>query len=167
MYCECGCGQETPLARQTAKSKGWIRGQPLRFINGHNKRLAIKVDPNATEKACAKCGEIKPISEFHRKSGVRHGHNARCRDCTADDQKQIDRRKYRHVQDAWVLRNPEKARAHRAVNKAIRSGILIRPNSCSSCLDETKPQAHHEDYDEPLVVIWLCPRCHKKVHRVD
>ena len=40
--CECGCGQETPLARCTDRSKGIIKGQPLRFIRGHHSRLRPK-----------------------------------------------------------------------------------------------------------------------------
>lgn len=35
--CECGCGQKTSMARQTRSDLGHIRGQPIRFINGHNK----------------------------------------------------------------------------------------------------------------------------------
>lgn len=37
--CECGCGQATRLARQSSTSKGWVRGQPLRFAVGHNARM--------------------------------------------------------------------------------------------------------------------------------
>lgn len=37
--CECGCGQPTPIAPRTRSSRGQIKGQPLRFINGHNSRL--------------------------------------------------------------------------------------------------------------------------------
>lgn len=33
--CECGCGQRTAIARWTNTAKGWIRGQPKRFVNGH------------------------------------------------------------------------------------------------------------------------------------
>ena len=36
--CECGCGQETPLASQTNRSRGYVKGEPIRFINGHNRR---------------------------------------------------------------------------------------------------------------------------------
>jgi hypothetical protein len=36
--CECGCGEPAPLAQRTDKRHGWVRGQPLRFINGHNRR---------------------------------------------------------------------------------------------------------------------------------
>jgi hypothetical protein len=36
--CECGCGEVTRIAAQTAKSKGWTKGEPLRFCLGHNAR---------------------------------------------------------------------------------------------------------------------------------
>jgi hypothetical protein len=35
MLCACGCGKETPLAKRTDKQKGWIEGQPLRYIRYH------------------------------------------------------------------------------------------------------------------------------------
>jgi hypothetical protein len=34
--CECGCGQRTRLAPVNDRSKGWIKGEPLRYIKGHN-----------------------------------------------------------------------------------------------------------------------------------
>lgn len=37
--CECGCGEYTKMAIKTNAKRGWIKGQPLRFINGHNQRL--------------------------------------------------------------------------------------------------------------------------------
>jgi hypothetical protein len=33
--CECGCGEETAVARVTVRSKGWVRGKPYRFKSGH------------------------------------------------------------------------------------------------------------------------------------
>jgi hypothetical protein len=38
MKCECGCGQETPLAPRTDTAKGWTRGEPLRFVRFHHTR---------------------------------------------------------------------------------------------------------------------------------
>ena len=44
--CECGCGGKTKLARQTHRGFGWVRGEPLRFIHGHNTRkIDYVVDP--------------------------------------------------------------------------------------------------------------------------
>ncbi len=37
--CECGCGEATKLAPQTDAAKGWVRGQPKRFLLGHQGRL--------------------------------------------------------------------------------------------------------------------------------
>lgn len=38
-FCHCGCGQKTKLASKTSSTAGHIKGQPLRFIHGHNTRL--------------------------------------------------------------------------------------------------------------------------------
>jgi hypothetical protein len=35
--CECGCGQPTKPASRNRERLGWVKGEPLRFINGHNK----------------------------------------------------------------------------------------------------------------------------------
>ncbi len=34
--CECGCGHPAPIAKYTASERGWIKGQAIRFIHGHN-----------------------------------------------------------------------------------------------------------------------------------
>ncbi len=34
--CECGCGEPAPIAKQTRKIIGHIKGQPVRFIHGHH-----------------------------------------------------------------------------------------------------------------------------------
>jgi hypothetical protein len=33
--CECGCGQQAPLAKKTCHRRGYKRGQPVRFMPGH------------------------------------------------------------------------------------------------------------------------------------
>ena len=50
--CECGCGQPTKIATRNNAWAGQTKGQPLRFIVGHNpKRLRLHAD-----KPCAECG---------------------------------------------------------------------------------------------------------------
>lgn len=34
--CECGCGSPAPIAKRTDSAKGWKKGQPLRYLLGHN-----------------------------------------------------------------------------------------------------------------------------------
>jgi hypothetical protein len=53
--------------------------------------------------------------------------------------------------------------AHKEVKLAIISGKLI-PKPCEIC---GRPEfaAHHEDYNKPLDVKWLCVSCHMSLHR--
>ena len=37
--CGCGCGDFTSFATVSSKKWGWIKGQPVGFIRGHNGRL--------------------------------------------------------------------------------------------------------------------------------
>jgi hypothetical protein len=41
-FCECGCGQKTPIAKQTELRRGHYRGYPIRYIPGHNRRGKAK-----------------------------------------------------------------------------------------------------------------------------
>jgi hypothetical protein len=48
-FCECGCGERAPVAVRTTTSKGWVKGEPLRYVRGHNRRTgpdAYRVDPD-------------------------------------------------------------------------------------------------------------------------
>ena len=36
--CKCGCGQRTTIAPYTSRKDGWIKGQPLQFVQGHQNR---------------------------------------------------------------------------------------------------------------------------------
>lgn len=35
-YCQCGCGGLAPVATYTNRARGVVRGQPVRYIKGHN-----------------------------------------------------------------------------------------------------------------------------------
>lgn len=58
-----------------------------------------------------------------------------------------------------------KANAHRLVKEALESGRVTR-KACEreGCDYKGKIIAHHEDYDKPLDVIWLCPSHHSEAH---
>ncbi len=66
---------------------------------------------------------------------------------------------------AWDGRNPEKKRAHRAVQNAIRSGSMIR--GCCEVCGSARAQAHHDDYKKALAVRWLCHVHHVLWHRIE
>lgn len=60
-------------------------------------------------------------------------------------------------------KNPSKQNARRAVEAAIKAGVLSKPESCSKCgKTGCRIEAHHEDHTRPLDVTWLCVSCHRK-----
>lgn len=36
--CHCGCGEKTNIATRCDTRKGWVKGEPKRFIIGHHRR---------------------------------------------------------------------------------------------------------------------------------
>ncbi len=62
------------------------------------------------------------------------------------------------------LKYPEKVKARRDTNNAIHNGIIRRSVFCEGCGLPAVTQAHHEDYNKPLKVDWLCNDCHSRIH---
>jgi len=64
--CECGCGQPAPISKTTNKKRGYKKGQPTRFLSGHNPPVTGSDHPNWTggkvEVSCVQCGK-----KFYRK----------------------------------------------------------------------------------------------------
>lgn len=68
----------------------------------------------------------------------------------------------------YAARHPEAVAAHRAVERALAAGRLVRPEECETCGapgDDPvvgKLEAHHNSYAEEhhLDVVWLCRLCH-------
>ncbi len=90
--------------------------------------------------------------------------------------------KEKHVQYTreWRKNNPVKAKAHSNKNyathkhihrvhgsiyNAVSSGKLIKPLFCELCGKEELLHGHHEDYNNRLLVKWLCRNCHALMHK--
>lgn len=134
-------------------------------------------------KECFKCKTVQPLTEFYKHSAMADGHLNKCKSCTKSDvakhrEANIDRiRAYdkeraknkdrralmTEVNRIWREQDVRRSRAHTAVARAIRAGKLVRQD-CERC-GEHKTVAHHEDYDYPLQVMWLCGVCHKQRHK--
>ena len=134
-------------------------------------------------KECFKCKTVKPLEEFYKHPSMPDGHVNKCKECnkndvTANRNKNIERiRAYDReraknperiqlnleVNRAWRAEDKRRQVAHSAVARAIRNGSLVRV-PCVRC-GEQKSLAHHEDYDKPLDVMWLCQPCHKQRHK--
>lgn len=72
----------------------------------------------------------------------------------------------------WERENPERARmskrASQAVQYALRTGKLVRPDACEQADDTCLGilTAAHEDYSKPLGVRWLCLSHHRRWDQV-
>jgi ribosomal protein S27AE len=62
----------------------------------------------------------------------------------------------------YCKKYPERIKARVIARYYIKRG-KIKKQPCEICGNK-KTQAHHEDYNKPLEVRWLCPSCHKKLH---
>ena len=60
----------------------------------------------------------------------------------------------------------QKQRAWNMVFRAVREGRLIKPKFCEFCHLSKPLQAHHEDYEKPLDVVWFCSVCHQVYHAI-
>jgi hypothetical protein len=64
---------------------------------------------------------------------------------------------------------PEKTRARKAVQNALRRGQLTKPPACQSCERTDAPRLiahHHRGYarEHWLDVEWICDSCHQRHH---
>lgn len=63
--------------------------------------------------------------------------------------------------DAETVRKKVKARCD--LNHAVRDGKVSK-EPCKIC-GSNKSEAHHQDYNKPLEVIWLCFNHHREFHK--
>lgn len=136
-------------------------------------------------KKCFKCGVEKPISEFYKHPMMGDGHLNKCKECTKADvhANRLAKLDYYRAYDVrrskWpnrlsriaaytAKRNkrfPKARWAATCVNNAIRDGRLKRGDACEVCGSRKRLRAHHDDYDKPLNVRWLCAVCHSAWHQ--
>lgn len=70
----------------------------------------------------------------------------------------------RLITKRWREENPVGYAAQTAVSNAVRDGRLAKL-PCVFC-NAPNVHAHHRDYSKPLDVIWLCPKCHHRLHAI-
>jgi hypothetical protein len=84
-FCECGCGERTSIAKKTRGALGHKKGEPTRYIVGHQMRG--KPAPNRRDdppglRRCSRCREIKDTAEFYAiKAG---GFRSWCKACESE-----------------------------------------------------------------------------------
>lgn len=136
----------------------------------------------APERACTKCGKVKPNRRefFHpdaRKAGS--GLQARCRECCrawhrsaqgrevgrAVTKTDHARKRRAMAMRRWRAKSQDAVKAHRAVAHAVKRGRLQR-QPCEKCGAPNGEAHHHKGYapEHHLDVEWLCKECHVVEH---
>ncbi len=120
-------------------------------------------------KICCRCDAELPLGDFPRDCTKEDGHRACCRACDRKRRKECRARlsveKRREMTKYCWSDDPEVKKKHLARKKvwyAVKIGRLTKSDRCSSCGQEGYVEAHHDDYDKPLDVAWLCKSCHSE-----
>lgn len=131
-------------------------------------------------KKCSCCGVEKPHSDFQIRNMSKDGLTASCKTCLKERDRIRDqdpkrktlkeiyaKGKGKDKSDAAKKRYKEKNHKKRSVHittgNAIRDSLLLK-QPCEVC-GHTKVVAHHDDYDKPLEVRWLCQIHHTQWHQ--
>lgn len=121
-------------------------------------------------KVCPSCKIEKPLATgFYKLASLPDGVSTHCMVCKRAKTREFDRsekgKERIRRRDAKARKvNPHKLRAGLKVREAVRTGKLVKPDSCPNCGSPERLEGHHEDYSKPLDVIWLCNICHKGKH---
>lgn len=97
---------------------------------------------------CSKCGEMLEPDRI--------GKHRYCLKCHAE-QMRNSRRKYSEL----FPEARKRANARTRLKHYVKAG-KVKKGPCEVCGSTEKIEAHHEDYDKPLVVHWLCRKHHLK-----
>lgn len=142
-------------------------------------------------KSCIKCKRLRPIAEFIRRNeSNRIGkYRSLCFSCRkiyasirkmAEPEKhramggraraRVDKAKKRADQKRRYANNPRYPQYRQAaalVLKALKDGAL-RKDSCACLGANCRGQihAHHNNYNKPLEVVWLCKGHHEAWHQI-
>lgn len=101
---------------------------------------------------CSKCGEFLDLSRIFK--------YAYCKSCHAQFM-----RKTRPKHSQLKPDQRKKANARSYANEYVNRGTLVKLR-CQRCNAE-KAEMHHDDYNKPLEVVWLCRPCHLELHRTE
>ena len=114
-------------------------------------------------KKCCSCNHLKLGQEFHNNKSSKDGKQGKCIKCTNiySSQYRKDNRDSLHEKRNY---NCKKYKAQQQVRNAVKRGDLIKPKECEECNNQGDVIGHHDDYNKPLNVRWICKPCHGLWH---
>ena len=81
-------------------------------------------------------------------------------------QSEAGKQSQREAKKRWIEGNLIKRAAHIIFRNRVRSNPELIKHECESCgVGGIRLNAHHDDYSKPLLVRFLCGKCHSKWHK--
>ena len=144
-------------------------------------------------KLCGVCKKVKSVSKFHKHSRdgyqsyckdcskeISRLHNQKPERKAYNKKIQNKLKKEGYFKEYYSRPEVKKRKAEKmreynknpllAIKKKARrilrthkNNRTIKQQPCLIC-EKEKTEGHHVDYTKPLLVIWLCPDCHRKEH---
>lgn len=132
-------------------------------------------------KVCSKCCSEKTTSEFYKNPRYSDGYQGVCRECQNKRMRELETsgardevvKRYRQSEKGratkvknqadYAARHPKKCKVHKIVGRAIKAGKIER-GDCMVC-GAANAHAHHDDYDKPFDIKWLCHKHHVEYHQ--
>ena len=111
---------------------------------------------------CDYCGKKYNTTEAHYNKNKRH---FCCRNCYSKFRKELLPKEEQNAYGTGFSEKERKIRAKaRSIwNHYVRDKHIIR-QPCEICGE--KAEAHHDDYNKPLEVRWLCFKHHREWHKI-
>lgn len=110
-------------------------------------------------KICSKCKKLLPLKKFCVDREKKTGICSQCHQCKNEKNKDY-RDKYYKI---YNKKFKKERSARSLVSRQIKKGEIKR-GTCIVCKSKTNIVAHHEDYNKPLQIIWICRRHHYALH---
>ena len=127
------------------------------------------------KKICSNCKQELPLTEFHISKA--YGHQSWCKRCKAEHKraygktpegKRSQRKTYEKLRDSGYF---QKYNSRQDKTKKVAQNLVTRlqqigtieKQPCIICGKEYG-EAHHSDYTQPLLIVWLCHNCHMGLH---
>jgi 5-methylcytosine-specific restriction endonuclease McrA len=80
--CACGCGEPVPARKANCTSRGYVKGEPCKYVAGHSNRVRWKL-PVDGKLRCPKCATDKPVEQFQVDKRRPSGRESWCAECAA------------------------------------------------------------------------------------
>ncbi len=136
--------------------RSWRKENKEKVREYYKKWLKKKLveNPNFHSERNKRVLELHP--DCNRKNYLNYGKYRYCEEKNKEKFKLL----HNKTQEKYKKKNPKKIKAQQLAGK-----IIISDNQlCEDCNTKLAVHRHHEDYNKPLEVNFLCINCHKKRH---